>query len=188
MSIDYLRYMLVIYSNAMTISKRCFYFEEKMFLNLIKIFILKIGISSKKIYDKIIQILLNSKENIYSFENFIKSFSVLLKLKDEKTILKYKFIISLFRFDEEDINVKHINTFLQLIKGKMAYDNELYDEISHNFIKKYDRIYSNELGANFKFRNVLICLESFFDKSCIHQIFLLYFSLKNKCHIIILLL
>jgi hypothetical protein len=31
MSIDYLRYMLVIYSNAMTISKRCFYFIKFLF-------------------------------------------------------------------------------------------------------------------------------------------------------------
>ena len=168
MNLDYLRYMLVIYSNAMTSAKKYYFCEEKMFFNLIKIFILKIGISSKKIYDKIIQSLLNNKENIYDFENFIKSFSIILKLKEENTVLKYKFIMSLFRFDEEYINVKHINTFLQLIKGKMVNNIDLYEELSHNFIKRYDRIYSNELGTNFKFRNILICLESFFDKHGVH--------------------
>ena len=168
MSIDYLRYMLVIYSNAISYSKKCFFCEEKMFLNLIKIFILKIGISYKKLYDKIIQKLLNNKEKIYDFENFIKCFSIILKLKEKNSILKYKFIISLFRFGEEDINIKHINIFLQLIKGKMIYDADLYDEFRHNLLNRYDKIYPKEIGTNFKFNNILICLESFFDKKNAH--------------------
>ena len=168
MSIDYLRYMLVIYSNAITYSKKCFFCEEKMFINIIKMFILKIGIAYKKLYDKIIQKLLNDKDKIYNFENFVKCFSTILKLKEENSILKYKFIISLFRFGEEDINVKHINIFLQLIKGKMIYDADLYDEFNHNLLKRYDKIYPKEIGTNFKFNNILICLESFFDKKCPH--------------------
>ena len=60
MSVDYLRYMLVIYSNNISKSKKSFYMEEKMFINLLKSFILKIGISSKKLYEKIFQSLINS--------------------------------------------------------------------------------------------------------------------------------
>ena len=48
MSIDYLRYMLVIYSNAINISKKCYLCEDKMFISIMKKFILKIGICSKK--------------------------------------------------------------------------------------------------------------------------------------------
>ena len=171
MSIDYLRYMLVIYSNAITTSKKCLYCENKMFLNIMKSFILKVGISSKKIYEKIIQNLINNNgncDNICNFENFVKSFYSVLKLKEENSVLKYKFIISLFRFGEEDINVKHINIFLQLIRGKMMYDADIYDEFHNNLIKRYDRIYSNEIGMNFKYGNILLCLESFFDKKCSH--------------------
>ena len=171
MNIDYLRYMLVIYSNAITTSKKCFFCEEKMFINLMKSFILKVGISNKKLYEKIVQNLLNncgSFDNLFNFENFVKSFTSILKLKDENAILKYKFIISLFRFGEEDINIKHINIFLQLIRGKMMYDADIYDEFHNNLIKRYDRIYSNEIGMNFKYGNILICLESFFDKKCNH--------------------
>ena len=163
MSIDYLRYMLVIYSNTINNSKKFLLYENKMFMNSIKMFILKIGISSKKLYDKFIQNLFINKHNI-SFEDFVKSFFIILKIKDENSILKYKFIISLFRFGEEDINVKHINIFLQLIKGKIIFDNNLYDEISRNLISRYDRLYSNEIGQNFKFSKIMICLESFFDK------------------------
>ena len=173
MSIDYLRYMLVVYSNAVSSSKRCFYCEDKMFMNIMKSFILKIGISSKKLYEKIIQNLLsninNSKDKMCSFENFVKSFSSILKSKED-TILKYIFIISLFRYgEEEDINVKHINIFLQLIRGKMIYNADIYDEFHHNLIKRYDRIYSYDISNNFKFGKILICLESFFDKKGVHN-------------------
>ena len=173
MSIDYLRYMLVIYSNAITSSKKCFYCEDKMFINVMKSFILKIGISSKKLYEKIIQNLLNNinnnKEELCNFENFVKSFSYILKSKED-IILKYIFIISLFRFgEEEDINVKHINIFFQLIRGKMIYNADIYDEFQHNLIKRYDRIYSYDISTNFKFGKILICLESFFDKKGNHN-------------------
>lgn len=168
MSIDFLRYMLVVFSNMISTSKKINYFEDKMFLNLMKNFILKIGISSKKLYDKIIQNLVIKKESICKFENFVKCFIPILKLKDENAILKYKFIISLFRLGEEDINVKHINIFFKLIRGKIMYDADLYDQLSCNLIKRYDRIYSSEIGANFKFGNIIICLESFFDTKGFH--------------------
>ena len=166
MSVDYLRYMLVIYSNTLTKSKKWFYMEEKMFLNLIKSFVLKIGISSKKLYEKFFQSLsINTdkgKKEICSFENFLKSFSQVLKLKEDNYVLKYKFIMSLFRLGEEDINVKHINIFMQLIKGEAVYDFDLWDELNRELVQRYDKIYPKESGNNFKFDKMLICLESFF--------------------------
>jgi len=168
MNVDYLRYMLVVYSNMVKTSKRSYICQSKMLINLIKLFILKIGISYKKIYEKMISILSSNNDKKCSFEDFVKSFLIVLKLKDESSVLKYKFIMSLFRFKDEDINVKHINIFLQLIKGKIMFNSDLYDELSRNLVKRYDRIYSNELGTYFKVRNVLICLESFFDKKCTH--------------------
>ena len=164
MNIYYLRYMLVIYSKIVNTSKNYFIFEEKMFINVMKSFILKIGISYKKYYDKIIQKLLTNKKNVTEFEKFVKSFSTILKLNIKKSIIKYRFIISLFRLGEEDINFKHINIFFQLIRGKMIYNSDLYDELNNNLIKKYDRVYSNEIGTNFKFGNILIILESLLDK------------------------
>ena len=164
MSIDYLRYMLVVYSNILNNSKKFIFCEGQKFNNMMKSFILKIGISSKKTYEKIIQPLINNKDDICNFEEFVKIFSHVLKLKDENSVLKYKFIMSLFRFVEEDINVKHLNIFFQLIKGKMLYDSELYDDLNRNLIQRYDRIYYNEVGNNFKFRNILLILETFFDK------------------------
>ncbi len=164
MNIEYLRYMLVIYSNAFSQSKKIFYCEKKMFINLLKVFILKSGICSKKLYDKIIHSLLINKKDGCSFENFVKSFSIILKLKDDYSVLKYKLIMSVFLYGEEEITTNHINSFLQIIKGKLIYDAEIWDKLSHSLIKKYNRIYSYELGTNFKIEKILLCLESFFDK------------------------
>lgn len=164
MSIDYLRYLLVIYFNIFNISNKCFYCKKTMFCNLFKKFLLKIGISSKKIYDKINSDLMNNKEEICSFESFVKFLFIILKLKDEYSVLKHKFIISLFRYGEEDINIKHINIFMQLIKGKLVYNNNIYEELNRNLLQTYDSMYSTEIGTTFKFSNILTCLEILFDK------------------------
>ncbi len=170
MSVDYLRYMLVVYSNNLTRSKKSFYMEDKMFINLIKSFLLKIGISYKKLYEKVLQFLNNSekeKDNkgICSFEKFLKGFAQILNLKDENTIIKYKFILSIFRIEDDDnINVKHINIFMQLIKGEALYDADLWDDLNRWLVQRYDKIYFNDTDNNFKFDKLLICLETFFDK------------------------
>ena len=168
MNIDYLRYMSVVYSNMVMTSKKCYICQNKMLINLIKLFILKIGISYKKLYEKMISNLSSNNGNKCTFEDFVKIFLIILKLKDESSVLKYKFIMSLFRFMDEDINIKHITIFLQLIKGKIIFNHDLYDEFSNNLVRRYDRIYSNEIGNYFKVRNVLIVLETFFDKKSNH--------------------
>ena len=169
MSIDYLRYMLVLYSNTMTKAKKFFYCEEKMFLITIKTFLLKVGFSSKKLYENIFKSFANNnekdKEIICSFEKFLKIFTQILKLKEENNVLKYKFILSLFRLGEEDLNVKHINIFMQLIKGESVYDSDLWDELNKNLVQRYDRIYPNDPEKSFRFDKMLVCLETFFDKS-----------------------
>ena len=172
MSIDYLRYMLIFYSDTMTKSKKYFYCEEKMFLSCMKSFLLKIGVSSKKLYEKIFQSFENVKEKqkdiICSFPNFLKIFSQILKLKEETIILKYKFILSLFRLGEEDLNVRHVNIFMQLLKGESVYDSDLWDELNKNLVQRYDRIYPNDPEICFRFDKMLICLETFFDKTGKH--------------------
>ena len=175
MSVDYLRYMLVIYSNNLSKSKKSFYIEDKMFVNLMKAFLLKIGISYKKIYEKVLQIMIiNNKEKekdktgICSFEKFLKGFAQILNLKDENKIIKYKFILSIFRLKDENINVKHINIFMQLIKGELLFDVDLWDDLNRWLVQRYDKIYFNDTDNNFKFDKLLICLETFFDKNGKH--------------------
>lgn len=172
MSIDYLRYMLILYSDTMTKSKKFFYCEEKMFLSCMKSFLLKVGFCSKKLYEKIFQSFENVKEKqkdvICSFPNFLKIFTQILKLKEENIILKYKFILYLLRLEEEDLNVRHVNIFMQLVKAESVYDADLWDELNKNLVQRYDRIYPNDPEICFRFDKMLICLETFFDKTGKH--------------------
>jgi hypothetical protein len=172
MSIDYLRYMLIFYSDTMTKSKKFIYCEQEMFLSCMKSFLLKVGVCSKKLYEKIVQSFENVKEKqkdvICSFPNFLKIFTQILKLKEENIILKYKFILSLFRLGEEDLNVRHVNIFMQLVKGETVFDADLWDELNKNLVQKYDRIYPNDPELCFRFDKMLICLETFFDKTGKH--------------------
>ena len=138
MSVDYLRYMLVIY--------------EK---------VLQIMIINNKEKEK-------DKTGICSFEKFLKGFAQILNLKDENKIIKYKFILSIFRLKDENINVKHINIFMQLIKGELLFDVDLWDDLNRWLVQRYDKIYFNDTDNNFKFDKLLICLETFFDKNGKH--------------------
>jgi hypothetical protein len=94
MSLEYLRYMLIIYANTISKSNKWFYCEKKMFINLIKSFLLKIGISSKKLFEKISQKIINysnkEKKNICSFENFLKCFNLINNIR----YLIYKFFFN----------------------------------------------------------------------------------------------
>ena len=94
----------------------------------------------------------------------MKGFSQILKLKEENIVLKYKFILSLFRLGEEDINVKHINIFMQLLKGEVIFDSDLWDDLNKSLVQRYDRIYPNDPDNKFRFDKMLIVLETFFDK------------------------
>ena len=76
--------------------------------------------------------------------------------------------MSLFRLGEEDLNVKHVNIFMQLLKGESVYDSDLWDELNKNLVQRYDRIYPNDPEKSFRFDKMLICLETFFDKTGKH--------------------
>ena len=128
-----------------------------------KSFLLKIGLINKKYYEEIVNSLSFIKILNSNFEIFIKAFSKILKYKDENQIHKYKLLLYLLKpGDEEEINIKHINCFMQLIKGKYVYDEEICEDIIHNLISKYNKIYCEEASINFNFRKILIILESFF--------------------------
>lgn len=163
MNIDYIRYLLLLYKNAICFSNENIFCEDKAFSSLMKSFLLKIGLINKKYYEEIVNSLSFIKILNSNFEIFIKAFSKILKYKDENQIHKYKLLLYLLKpGDEEEINIKHINCFMQLIKGKYVYDEEICEDIIHNLISKYNKIYCEEASINFNFRKILIILESFF--------------------------
>ena len=163
MNFDYLKYMLVVYTKIKNKSMLMFMCEDKMFLNLIKIFILHVGISDKKTYEDILRNLVY-KTNI-SFENFLEIFLKILKMNEEFLINKMKFLLCLIDYDEKNIiQLKQLFIFFNFLKTKLLFDNEIYNDITNNLIPRYKILYSNFDGKTFNIKKIFIILETFFDK------------------------
>ena len=163
MNITYLNKILGVYikiKNKSDLSKYC---EEKMFLNLTKIYLLKCGISDKTIYEDTLRNLIY-KGGKYHFESFLNCFLKILKLTDDNLIILYKFLMYLLvNDDKEEINLKTLKQYCnEMITSKMVYDEELCDEIRKKIIKKYNALYKGEYQI-FNIRNILIILETFFE-------------------------
>ena len=163
MNDNYLRYMLFHYQRVKRLSNDIFICEEKMFLNLIKVFILEIGISDRKIYEDTLRNLVYKKNN-YDFENFLSCFMKILKTRDDNCIIKYKFLLYVTRMGEERLlNRQHLKKFFELIQCKRVYDEELCEDITENLINKYASIYPGEKYLMFPLERIMLVLETFFD-------------------------
>ena len=163
MNDNYLRYMLFHYQRIKRLSVDIFICEEKMFLNLIKVFILEMGISDRKIYEDTLRNLVYKKNN-YDFENFLSCFMKILKLKDDNCIIKYKFLLYVTRMGEEkELNKQHLKKYFELIKLKRVYDEELCEDITNNLINRYMSIYPGEKYVMFPLERIMLVLETFFD-------------------------
>jgi len=162
MNFDYLKYMLVIYTKIKNKSMLMTMLEDKMFLNLIKIFILHVGISDKKTYEDILRNLVY-KTNI-TFENFLEIFLKILKMNEEFLITKMKFLLCMIDYDENNIiQLKQLFIFFNFLKTKLLFDNEIYTDITNNLIPRYKILYPNSDGKTFYIKKIFIILETFFE-------------------------
>ena len=163
MSNLYLRKMLDNYTKIKTISDKTLYCEDKMFLNLTKIFLLKNGISEKKIYEDTLRNLVY-KGNKCNFESFLSCFLKILKLSDDYSIIKFKFLLYLF-LDEnsEEINLNQLKQYYnEMLLNKLIYDEDICNDIAENLISKYNNLYKGNNNV-FIVRNLLFVIESFFE-------------------------
>ncbi len=163
MNITYLNKMFEIYNKIKSKSDVAKYCEDKMFLNLTKIYLLKGGISDKKLYEDTLRNLVYKGENC-DFESFLNSFLKILKLEDDNLIIKYKFLLYiLVDENEEEITLNQLKQYcIEILKCKMIYDEDLYDEIRTKIINKYNSLYKGEYQV-FSLRNILLILETFFE-------------------------
>ena len=163
MSILYLRKMLEIYIKIKKTSENTLFCEDKMFLNLTKIFLLKKGISEKKIYEDTLRNLVY-KGHKCDFDNYLTCFLKILKLSDDNTIIKYKFLLYLLLDeDSEEINYNQLSQyFSEMLKNKLIYDEDICNDIIENLINKYNELYKGNNNV-FHIRNLCFALESFFE-------------------------
>lgn len=163
MSSSYIKYMFFHYTRIKDQSTKALFCEDKMFLNLLKEFILSIGVSDKKLYEDTLRNIVYQKES-YDFEIFLSCFQKILKLKDEMAIIKFKFLLYITRLHgETEITRKHIFKFFDLIKCKKIFDEEICDEIIDNLIERYCITYPGKSLVKFNFQYIVFILESFFE-------------------------
>ena len=161
MHITYLRRLLDIYLQIKNKSNSASFCEERMFLNLTKIYLLKIGISDKKIYEDTLRNLVYKGEKC-DFESFLNCFLKILKLEEENLIIKYKFLMYLIS-EKDEVTLNQLKKYCnELIRSKLIYDEDIYNEIRTKIINKYNSLYKGEYQV-FSLRNILLVLESIFE-------------------------
>ena len=145
---------------------------KKLFIQLLKEFLLNIGISSKKFYDKIIKFENYSKEK-FSFEHFMKIFDLILmeKSKDNR---RFKFLLLFKIITQNDNNEqllveKQMNIFFDLIDCESIYIHKFCEIVRERLILRYKAIYINEnidksfLEKYYINRKIKIILDSFLN-------------------------
>ncbi len=163
MNSTYLRKMLDNYNKINSISQKTFLCEDKMFINLTKIFLLKRGISDKKLYEDTLRNLVY-KGHRCNFENYLNCFLKILKLSDDNLIIKYKFLLYLMiNDDDEKISLNQLKEYYnQMLCNKLIYDEDICSDIAKNLVNKYNSLYKGNY-TDFSVRNILLVLETFFE-------------------------
>lgn len=145
---------------------------KKLYIQLIKGFILDIGFTSKKFYDKIIKYELHSKEPI-NFEHFMNTFELALT-DTNKENLRYRFLLLLVLISSNDdsdqiLLEKQINIFFDLIGCDYVYIQKFCEMLGERLTLRYKAIYTNKKNdknmheEKYIFRKIKIILESFLD-------------------------
>lgn len=144
--------------------------QKKNLSQNLKKFILKLGISSRKMYEHVIKSAL-SNSGLINFEEFVESFQqILTGTKKSDIKLKFNFLLMLFPHmsNNDFLTEKQINKFFDLIECEYIYQSELCDELAGRLILRYSALYANDekdniQNGNYRYRKMQVALESFFE-------------------------
>ena len=145
---------------------------KKLFIQILKTFLLNIGISTKKFYEKLIKFEIH-KKGALDFEHFMSIFELIL-LDNNKENLRFKFLLLLKIVAPNDDNdqiltEKEMDIFFDLIGCERVYINNFCEILGERLILRYKAIYNNEYidkniaDKSFIYRKIKIILESFLD-------------------------
>ena len=175
------QYIFLMYEKYKNIYKKYeqaknFIYDElmlkKFFIQLLKIFILDIGIISKKFYDKIIKYEMQSKDKL-TFEHFMNIFELIL-MDNNKENLRYRFLLFLKIISQSDdidqfLMEKQINIFFDLIGCEYVYIKNFCEILGERLILRYKAIYvnnnleKNNIEGKYIYRKIKIILDTFLD-------------------------
>ena len=145
---------------------------KKLFIQILKTFLLNIGISTKKFYEKLIKFEIH-KKGALDFEHFMSIFELIL-LDNNKENLRFKFLLLLKIVAPNDDNdqiltEKEMDIFFDLIGCERVYINNFCEILGERLVLRYKAIYNNEYSdkntadKSFIYRKIKIILESFLD-------------------------
>ena len=177
MNDKYIKLLYKIYMNMISRcdKAKCYFIDDimvkKLFLQLFKKFLLEIGISPKRNYEKILKIQIFNNKPL-SFEQFIQCFDLILNEEDNTGFkVKCTFLFNLLPHESGDdfISKRKINIFFELISCELVFIQDFYEILVDRLILRYNAIYnkdeeSNIIEGKYRFRKMRIILESFFDE------------------------
>ena len=145
---------------------------KKLFIQLLKKYILFIGISSKKFYERLIKFEIHSKEK-FNFEHFMNIFDIIITENNRENI-RFKFLLLLDLIkknddNEENVDEKQMNNFFDLIGCEQVYINNFCEILGERLILRYKAIYNNpniDKNTNdktFNYRKIKTIMGSFLD-------------------------
>ena len=145
---------------------------KKLFIQLLKRFLLIIGISSKKFYERLIKFEIHSKEK-FNFEHFMNLFNIIL-MDNNRENLRFKFLLLLEIIkknddNEEILDEKQMNIFFDLIGCEQVYIDNFCEILGERLSLRYKAIYinpnldKNSKDKTFIYRKIKTILESFLD-------------------------
>lgn len=146
---------------------------KKLFLQLFKQFLLKIGIDNKKIYEKILKNQIFSNK-LLTFDQFIQAFDIII-YDNESVNLKEKFsfllnIISCENENDNDfLNSKKIELFFDLLGCSAIYIRDFCENLGEKLVIRFNVVYKKDeedyiLLGKYRLRKMKIVLDSFFDE------------------------
>ena len=172
-------YILIIHKKYLEFISKCRFarnifldeiMTKKLFVQLFKSFLLKIGVNNRKIYEKILKNQIFSNK-LLTFDQFIQSFdTIIFDNENENLKAKFSFIFNILpHYDDNDfLNVKKIELFFDLLGCSCIYIQDLCEDLGDKLIPRYNAVYKmdeedNVISGKYRFRKMKIILESFLD-------------------------
>ena len=152
MNIDYLNIIFNFYNIIKNqANKTVDFLQEKLFLNYIKIFIFKIGISNKNDYDDFL-LFFNKK---ITFETFVEYFNKILN--SDNKIIKIKYLLYLIIYSNDNklffdninqpenykINENQINFLFRFFSCNVFKNDVYFSEVKKNLFNLYNNRFNN---------------------------------------------
>ena len=133
--------------------------ENKILVIFLKKMMLFAGISTLKVYESIINIASNKKDEL-TFEDYLSCFTPIFNLSEKFQFYKYSFLLFLVKKSEKNIiSLNNYRIFCNLIRGKLIYEPDTCDDIIGKLLPIIKAKYPKDDHEDLNYQHVSIILE-----------------------------